>query len=267
MTGELQSQQEDLLQVNRQLDHRNRFIEAVLGGVSAGVIGLDKAGEITLPNRSACALLSVEPDQLRGRKLAEAVPEMAELLVEARRRPRRRSERTIVLAGVDGTARHLLVRIAAELDRKKIIGFVVTFDADGQHCVEDIAAMVEPILRGTCEITLGSRFLGTSENVPPSRKLTLRLAVLFTRIFSGVKLTDAHNGLRAFSRAAAGKIQIKLDRMAHASELIDQIKRSGLPFTEVPVRIRYTEYSLGKGQTARGALQIVVQYLLGKVLQ
>ncbi len=145
--------------------------------------------------------------------------------------------------------------------------FVVTFDADGQHCVEDIAAMVEPILRGTCEITLGSRFLGTAENVPPSRKLTLRLAILFTRIFNGVKLTDAHNGLRAFSRAAAGRIQIKLDRMAHASELIDQITGSGLPFTEVPVRVRYTEYSLGKGQTARGAVQIVVHYLLGKVLQ
>ncbi|MCH9012503.1 MAG: PAS domain-containing sensor histidine kinase [Proteobacteria bacterium] len=128
MTGELQSQQEKLLEANRELDYRNRFIEAVLGGVSAGVIGLDKAGEITLPNRSACALLSMEPDQLRGRKLAEAVPEMAELLVEARRRPRRRSERTIVLSGVDGTARHLLVRIAAELDRKKIVGFVVTFD-------------------------------------------------------------------------------------------------------------------------------------------
>ena len=128
MTGELQSQQKELLQANRQLDDRSRFIEAVLGGVSAGVIGLDGSGEITLPNRSACELLAMEPEQLRGRKLADAVPEMAELLDQARRRPRRLSERTITLGAGDGTARHLLVRVAAELDEKRVIGFVVTFD-------------------------------------------------------------------------------------------------------------------------------------------
>jgi two-component system nitrogen regulation sensor histidine kinase NtrY len=128
MTGELQSQQEEVLEANRQLDDRSRFIEAVLGGVSAGVIGLDGYGEITLPNRSACELLAMEPEQLRGRNLADAVPEMAELLEQARRRPRRLSEHTITLGAGDGTARHLLVRIAAELDKTRIIGFVVTFD-------------------------------------------------------------------------------------------------------------------------------------------
>ena len=126
MTGDLQSQQGELLEANRQLDYRNRFIEAVLGGVSAGVVGLDRAGVITLPNRSACELLSVKPDEIRGRNLVDVVPKMGELLVEARRR--RRSQRTITLAGSDGTARHLLVRIVAQLDERKIVGFVVTFD-------------------------------------------------------------------------------------------------------------------------------------------
>ena len=128
MTGDLQSQQEELLEVNRQLDHRSRFIEAVLGGVSAGVIGLDPSGEITLPNRSACELLSLDPEAMRGRKLAEVAPQMADLLEEARRRPHRLSERTILLDSGKGTARTLLVRIAAELDGRTIIGFVVTFD-------------------------------------------------------------------------------------------------------------------------------------------
>ncbi len=127
MTSDLQSQQGELIEANQQLDERSRFIEAVLAGVSAGVIGLDRSGEITLPNRSACDLLSVTAAELRGRKLADAVPQMAELLERARRRPRRLSERTIVLTG-GGTARHLLVRIVAELDNKIIIGFVVTFD-------------------------------------------------------------------------------------------------------------------------------------------
>jgi two-component system nitrogen regulation sensor histidine kinase NtrY len=128
MTSDLQSQQDQLLEVNRQLDHRSRFIEAVLGGVSAGVIGLDPSGEITLPNRSACELLSLKPEALRGRGLAEVVPQMADLLEEARRRPRRLSERTILLDSGKGVARTLLVRIAAELDERTIIGFVVTFD-------------------------------------------------------------------------------------------------------------------------------------------
>ena len=128
MTGDLQSQQDALLEANRQLDHRSRFIEAVLGGVSAGVIGLDPSGEITLPNRSACDLLSLEPEAMRGRKLAEVAPQMADLLEEARRRPQRLSERTILLDSGEGAARTLLVRIAAELDDGTIIGFVVTFD-------------------------------------------------------------------------------------------------------------------------------------------
>lgn len=144
--------------------------------------------------------------------------------------------------------------------------YVVTFDADGQHRVVDIAALVAPIVDGACEITLGSRFLGDAENIPPARRRMLRGAVLFTRVVNRVKLTDAHNGLRAFSRRAAGKIKITLDRMAHASELIDQIKDSGLPFQEVPVKIRYTQYSLDKGQSGRAAVRIVVQYLLGRIL-
>ena len=145
--------------------------------------------------------------------------------------------------------------------------FIVTFDADGQHRVEDIPPMLEPIWRGQCEVTLGSRFLGETVDIPRTRRLTLRLAVLFTKFVNRVQLTDAHNGFRAFSRRAAQTIHITMDRMAHASELIDQIRLSGLPFREVPVQIRYTVYSLAKGQSSRGAIRIVWQYLLGRVFQ
>lgn len=145
--------------------------------------------------------------------------------------------------------------------------FIVTFDADGQHRAEDIAALVEPIASGSCDIALGSRFLGSAEGIPGSRRTTLKLAVLFTRLFNRVRLTDAHNGLRAFSRRAAERIDLRLDRMAHASEIIDQIRRTGLPFVEVPVTVRYTAYSMNKGQPTRRAVTIAVQFLLGKVLR
>jgi len=144
---------------------------------------------------------------------------------------------------------------------------VVTFDADGQHRVEDIAVLLEPICRGECEIALGSRFLGQAVDMPAGRRRVLKAAVLFTRLVNRVPLTDAHNGLRAFSRVAAQRIDITLDRMAHASELIDQIRRSGLAYKEVPVEIRYTDYSRAKGQSSRGAFRIVLHYLLGRVFQ
>ncbi len=145
--------------------------------------------------------------------------------------------------------------------------YIVTFDADGQHRVEDIAALLAPIRSGECDIALGSRFLGQSVGVPPLRRMVLRFGVLFTRLVSRVNLTDAHNGLRAFSRRAAQRINLRLDRMAHATELIDQVRQSGLPYREVPVEIRYTPYSLRKGQSARGAIRIALHYLLGRVLQ
>lgn len=144
---------------------------------------------------------------------------------------------------------------------------IVTFDADGQHRVEDIAALAAPITRGEVEISLGSRFLGHSDAIPARRRLVLLLAVLFMRVTSGVKLSDAHNGLRAFSRRAAAMLDIQLDRMAHASEIIDQIRASGLPFREVPVRVRYTEYSIQKGQRSSAAFRVAWDYLIGRLLR
>ena len=142
---------------------------------------------------------------------------------------------------------------------------VVTFDSDGQHQVEDIARLVAPIERGEVDITLGSRFLGRAVNISGGRRLLLKAGTVFTRFVSGVKVTDTHNGLRGFSRRAADQLHITLDRMAHASELIDQVGAGGLPYCEVPVSIHYTEYSRAKGQGALGAVKILIHYLLGRV--
>lgn len=145
--------------------------------------------------------------------------------------------------------------------------YVVTFDADGQHRVEDIPALLKPLAGGTCDVTLGSRFLGMQSQMPLSRKLLLRMAVLFTRIMSRLPITDAHNGLRAFTRAAAERLDISMDRMEHASEVLDIIRRRRLRFREVPVQIRYTSYSLGKGQSARDALRVLLHYLIGRAVR
>lgn len=142
---------------------------------------------------------------------------------------------------------------------------IVTFDADGQHRSEDVDTLVRPIVEGRADIVLGSRFLDGRTRIPWARALLLVAAVWFTRVTSGVQLTDTHNGLRAFSRRAASQLDIQLDRMAHASELIDQVRKTQLPYTEVPVNIHYTEYSMATGQGNLAAFRILWDYVLSKV--
>ena len=127
MTYRIQSQQQELIEANRQLDERRRFTETVLTGVSAGVIGLDHAGRVHLPNRSASALLGIDLDRLIGEDLASVAPEMAGLLEEAARYPDRLAQSQVQIAG-NKSMRTLLVRIAAERDAGEVSGFVVTFD-------------------------------------------------------------------------------------------------------------------------------------------
>jgi glycosyltransferase involved in cell wall biosynthesis len=141
---------------------------------------------------------------------------------------------------------------------------IVTFDADGQHCVDDVRRLTLPIINSTADIVLGSRFLEHSGSVPVLRRILLRAAVIFTGVMSGVRLTDTHNGLRGMSRRAALQVDLQLDRMAHASEIIDQLVRTGLPLIEIPVDVRYTQYSIDKGQRAGNAARIVWDYLVGK---
>jgi glycosyltransferase involved in cell wall biosynthesis len=144
--------------------------------------------------------------------------------------------------------------------------YIVTFDADGQHRVDDIAALIAPLAAGECDVTLGSRFLGQAIDIPRLRVLALKTAVLGTRLLSGMRLTDAHNGFRAFTRRAAQRIRISMDRMAHASELVDLIRREGFRYLEVPVEVRYTSYSLAKGQRVRDAVRTVSDYILDRLI-
>ena len=144
---------------------------------------------------------------------------------------------------------------------------LVTFDADGQHDATEIEKLVETIQRGDADIALGSRFLGLEGNVPFTRKLVLKGGVLFTRLFSNIRVTDTHNGFRAFSRATALKLRITQNRMAHASEILDRIREHRLRYVEVPVTIRYTEDTLAKGQSSWNAIKIVMQLLMRKVVR
>lgn len=127
MTRQLSAQRDDLIDAHRQEDTRRRFTEAVLGGVSAGVIGLDANGQINLPNQSAALLLEVALVGLADCQLSDVLPEMTDLLDLARRRPSRRAEGQIELSRGDRRIT-LLARVSAQLAEGLVSGFVVTFD-------------------------------------------------------------------------------------------------------------------------------------------
>ncbi len=177
------------------------------------------------------------------------------------------------LAGLDvQILRHVLNRgqgaalqTGIEYALKMGVTVIVTFDADGQHDEQDIPALVEPIVRGECDVCLGSRFLGKAHDIPRWRWLTLKGGVLFTRVVHGIRTTDVHNGLRAFSRSAAASIRITMDRMAHASEILEQLKTRRLRFKEVPVNVYYSAHSLEKGQSSWNALRIALQMIYKKI--
>ncbi len=144
---------------------------------------------------------------------------------------------------------------------------VVHFDADGQHEVDEIAAVTQPVADGEADVTIGSRFLGQGRRIPLLRKILIKAAILFTRVLSGVALSDAHNGFRAFSSSALRQIQCREDGMAYASEVVERIGRRGLRLREVPVTISYTDYSLGKGEGNLAKLRVGLQFLWGKLTQ
>ena len=125
---------------------------------------------------------------------------------------------------------------------------VVTFDADGQHLVEDAVAMVGRARTDGVDVVLASRFAGRTHDMRRARELVLRAATWFTRRTAKLDVTDTHNGLRVLSRHALSRIDLRLPRMAYASELLNAIVPAGLTYAEEPVTVIYTEYSRAKGQ-------------------
>lgn len=142
---------------------------------------------------------------------------------------------------------------------------IVTFDADGQHRPEDIDNLIEVRRATGADAVFGSRFLGSAENIPPLRALALRLAVRLSRLVDGADFTDAHNGLRLLTREAASSIALSQNRMAHASQIVGQLRRNGCRIAEAPVTIIYTTYSLGKGQKLGNAFNILAELLVGRI--
>jgi glycosyltransferase involved in cell wall biosynthesis len=141
---------------------------------------------------------------------------------------------------------------------------IVHFDADGQMQVKDIAKVIAPIIENNADIVFGSRFLVKGNNIPWAKKyFILWPAKIFNWLFTGIKLSDAHCGFRALSKNAAQKISITQDNMAHATEILDQVRLHNLKYQEAPVEILYHEY----GQKFASGLRIIRDLVLAKIIK
>jgi len=140
--------------------------------------------------------------------------------------------------------------------------YFVTFDADGQHSVDDALAMLELLDHTGADVVFGSRFLRPDGGPKGLRRLLLRLGTVYTNLTAGVRLTDTHNGLRAFNRVFAQSLDLQSGDMAHATEIIIHAGTGGFAILEAPTTILYTKYSLSKGQPLINGVNIAVDALL-----
>jgi len=145
--------------------------------------------------------------------------------------------------------------------------YFITFDSDGQHSIEDAKKMLEYIRSHDVDIILGSRFLGEAVNISPMKRFVLKVAILFSNRTSGIKLTDAHNGLRVFNRYVAENLNIVNPDFSHASEIIETIAAKRFRYKELPVTITYSEYSKAKGQSMFNAINIGLDVLFNRIIK
>ena len=154
-----------------------------------------------------------------------------------------------------------------EYARRCGAGIVVHFDADGQHDSEQISAIVAPIVEGQADVVFGSRFLLRSDvlRIPRAKRVVLRVGRIVSGLSTGVWLTDAHNGFRALSGKAVASVRLRENGYAHATEILEQVRRAGLRYVEIPTTVRYTDYSRAKGQPISSAVDITLDLIIRKL--
>lgn len=147
-----------------------------------------------------------------------------------------------------------------EFARRGNYDYCVTFDSDGQHDAKDIAKTLQKLASGY-DVVIGSRFVGTHSGMPFFRRIVLFIGNLVTYLFFGVWTSDSQSGFRGLSKRAIQNIQIKSNRMEVSSEFFGEIHRLSLRMREIPIHIRYTEYSLGKGQKNTASMGVLIKLI------
>lgn len=137
------------------------------------------------------------------------------------------------------------VKTGIEAAKRLDADIVVTMDGDGQHDPLDIVDLVNPIIEEGCDVTLGSRLID-KKGMPVVKVIANKIGNVFTWLFYGIFVSDSQSGFRAFSKYAMQVIDTKADKYEYDSKVIREMKNNRLKYVEVPIKVRYTEYSMGK---------------------
>ena len=143
--------------------------------------------------------------------------------------------------------------------------YLITMDADGQHDVKDVEKIASEILKRKADFIIGSRLI-QSGGMPWYRKIGNKFLSFITFAIFGVWVTDSQSGLKALNRKAMEKITFHSNHYAFCSEMLWRAKQERLRIKEIPVSAIYTEYSLAKGQSNWGALDIIKQLIKRRIL-
>ncbi len=154
-------------------------------------------------------------------------------------------EQTVVLRHKINRGKGAATKTGIEAAKLLEADIIVTMDGDGQHDPKDIKKLIEPIIKGRRDVVLGTR-LKNPEGMPYYKRVHNLIANIITWYLFGLWVTDSQSGFRAYSKKAADLINTKYDRYEYDSEVIREIYIHKLKFQEIPIKVRYTEYSKGK---------------------
>jgi hypothetical protein len=145
----------------------------------------------------------------------------------------------------------------------------ITYDADWQMSIDDMATFIAYSDKNKYDIVIGSRFVhwGSSTNIPRVRKTILQWARIVTYIFNGIWITDVSTWYRMYHIDTIPKIKIISDRFSYQNDIVDSLHQHHLRFIEIPVHIRYTEYSLQKWQNNMSAIKILIRLVYSSLFQ
>lgn len=185
------------------------------------------------------------------------------------------TDRTSEVAGAAGAAvvRHAVNRglggalgtgIAGAL--RLGAGAIATMDADGQHRPEDVRRAFARLAEDDVDFVIGSRMLERKGNMPFRRRFAQFLGNALTFLLFRRWVTDSQSGLRAMTRSAAERLELRSSRMEVSSEFVKEIVDKDLRLAEVPIEAVYTDYSLSKGQSFLVGLQTALSLILRRML-
>jgi glycosyltransferase involved in cell wall biosynthesis len=137
------------------------------------------------------------------------------------------------------------VKTGIEATKKLGVDIAITLDGDGQHNPRDISKMLQLINKAGKDVVLGTR-LKNPQGMPLYKIIANYIGNFFTWIIYGLWVTDSQSGFRAYSKNAINLIETRTDRYEYDSEVIREISRHKLSYAEVPIEVRYTEYSMNK---------------------